>query len=512
MCTPYEEKRIYSGLFTDPHDEIRDLCNNGQLDKALKLLFALDIPSSMDIYISILKLCSQKKSLHYAKQIHSHLIEQGIELNGLLCDYLVVTLANCSAIEEALDLFLAMPMHSVFSWTAIISAYAEVGFGEEALKMLPLMQKEGVEASSHTFVSLFKACGSIPDLEQGKRLHIDACKRGFTTIVFIGNTLVSMYGKCGAVVEAESVFGDLFRGDVVTWNVMLVTYLQQGDAEKVIMLYRQMQQERVEPDQHTFVYALQACGGLVSKEDTLGQQSTFHIVQALHADAKKRNVAKDVFVGTALLGMYGKVGDEIDIEGVFGGLHNYDVVSWNAMMSAYIEQNQCEKALLVYRQMQVEGMNPNELSLVVALKACSCIAEKQDIATEIMPLEVGQALHIDAQRKDFASDSLFGTVLLSLYGKCGALLEAEDIFSGLVERDIVSWNVLISTYVQQGYGEKALLLYRQMYEHMSPDEHTLVSCLQACGVLGLGEEINGAVEVVFRRYVGEAARGGWRRP
>lgn len=64
---------------------------------------------------------------------------------------------------------------------------------------------DNVEPNNYTFVSLFQACGSIPDLKQGRNLHADACKKGFTLNVFVGRNLVIMYGKFGVVMEAKDV-------------------------------------------------------------------------------------------------------------------------------------------------------------------------------------------------------------------------------------------------------------------------------------------------------------------
>lgn len=492
------------------HTEIvlQTLCSNGQLDDGVDALSHMDTAPSKSVYISLLKLCSKRKALNQAERVRAHLFQHGLELDSILGDHLVVTLANCGAVEDACDLLYKLPHHTVFSWTAIISAFTEHGLGQDALKMHAHMQEHGVQPSSYTFVILFKACSSIPDLKQGKELHCDAHKRGLTSVIFVGNCIVSMYGKCGAVLEAEHVFGGMLQRDVVSWNSMLSMYVQHNEGEKALLLYRQMQEEGVNLDQHTLVFSLQACGTLVSREaptlcrevsTTLERQSikllSLEIGQALHADADKKHMSSDVFVGTALFSMYAKVGNDVDVEYVFGTLSHHDIVSWNAMISAYIEQGQGEKALLLYRQMQEEGMNPNQLTFVVALKACGTIAEKQQSfvmdghVSEAMPLQIGRALHTDAQMMDFGSDTFFGTGLLSMYGKCGSVLEAEDLFSTLSERDIVSWNVLISTYVQQGQGEKALRLYRQMQEEgVCSDKHTLVSALQACGILAEKEE------------------------
>ncbi|KAI5063567.1 hypothetical protein GOP47_0022114 [Adiantum capillus-veneris] len=504
------------------HDEnfLQTFCKSGHLDTAIDSLCLLDTAPSNRVFTFLLKLCAERKSLQQVKKVHAHILQQGMEFDITVSDHLVVALAKCGGIGDAYDLLHKLPYNSAHSWTAIIAACVDSVSAQDALHMYEKMQEVGVQPNSYTFVVLFKACSSIPDHQRGKELHSDAQKRGFLPNVFVENSLLSMYGKCGAVEESEHVFWSMLHRDVVSWNSMLAMYIQHSKGELALLLYRQMQVEGVNLDQHTLVFAIQACASLVSedapnnREGYLSKLAAPEIGQALHADAAKENLSSDLFVATALCGLYAKVGLEKHSESVFASLSCRDIVSWNAMLSAYIERGECEKALLLFRQMQEEGMNSNELTFVVALKACSTIAEKQDglsgdgYTSNVIPLQIGRALHADAQRRDFITGTFFGTGLLSMYGKCGAILEAEHLFSLMLECDTVSWNILISTYIQEGQGEKALRLYRQMQEEgVHLDHHTLVSALQACGILAEKVEaflVDGQAVKVMPLEIGQA--------
>eukprot|EP00250_Pteridium_aquilinum_P019583 c24490_g15_i1 orf=40-1221(+) len=203
---------------------LRLLCEDGQLDKALVILYSMRSPVSTGTYLSLLKACIKKRSLFHTKQVHAHLVQHRIELSGILGDYLTVTLAKCGAIDTALQVSSALPRLTVFSWTAMISAYVECGHMHEALKLHQRMQEDGVEPNTFTYVSLFKACSTLQDLELGKRLHADARRKGFVSDVYVGSTLVSMYGKCRAVVDAQELFAALSGRSIVSWNAMLSAY------------------------------------------------------------------------------------------------------------------------------------------------------------------------------------------------------------------------------------------------------------------------------------------------
>lgn len=393
--------------------------------------------------------------------------------------------------------FNPLPRRSALPWSTMVSAH-----GQEALKLHQCALENCVEPNRHTFTSLFKACGTLRDLPQGKKLHADAQSKGFTSDAFVASAIVSMYGKCGTIVEAEDVFGAVFQPNIVLWNAMLSAYVKQGQGERALLLYRQMQEEGMSPKVLTFVIALQACGILAAKEKdhvVRGQPiklRSLEIGQALHSEARRKGYTADVRISTTLVSMYGKCKMAFEAENVFCMSSQHNVVSWNAMLSAYIELGQGESALWLYREMEVQGMKPDELTVVFALQACSILAEKEEglvtqgQLTKVVSLQIGQALHENAQRKGFAQNVFVGTTLVNVYGKCGAVVDAEDAFSALSQRTVVSWNAMISTYVEQGQVEKAIVLYRQMQkEGVIPDQHTLVFALQACGTLMEKEKV-----------------------
>eukprot|EP00250_Pteridium_aquilinum_P009337 c18605_g1_i1 orf=96-2426(+) len=477
-CRPCSDKFLHS------------LCTTGHLDRALDALSRLHTSVSDATYMCLLKACIKSKLLTHVKKIHAHIAHHRPWLTGLLGGYVVVTLAKCGAPEDAAQVSHTLSHRTVFSWTAIIAAYVERGSWHQALQVQRCMQEDGIEPDSHTFVNLFKACGGLSDLAQGKILHADAHKKGLALVIFVGNTIVSMYGKCGAVLEAEDVFRMLSEPNVVSWNAMLSALIEQRQGERALLLYRQMQKEGVTPNLVTYVTTLQACGILAEKGDLSileGRQVkivSLMIGQAVHAEAGRKGFGLDVLVGTTLVSMYKKCGDLSKAENMFTMMIWRNLVSWTAMISAYVEHGHGERALCFYKQMQVEGMSPNQLTYLFALQACGIIAEKS-LAMNGVALEIGRGLHADAGRDDFLADPSICSSLLSVYGKCGALEEAEGLFNTLTLRNVVSWTAMLSAYVEQGQGKKALQLYKRMQEELVTLDVVILLCvLQACSKTG----------------------------
>jgi len=96
-------------------------------------------------------------------------------------------------------LFQGMPEKDVVSWTGIITGFAQNGYNEEALKLFFQMKQQGIKPNRSTFASLLSACSSIAAMEQGKQIHDHIVKTEYSSDVFVGNALVTMYSKCGSI-------------------------------------------------------------------------------------------------------------------------------------------------------------------------------------------------------------------------------------------------------------------------------------------------------------------------
>ncbi|MCO5581395.1 hypothetical protein L7F22_035279 [Adiantum nelumboides] len=474
--------------------QIRSLCQQGNLDCALQRLLVRDrLCSTRDVYLCLLRTCILQQALPQAMQIHAHLVNHKADLTGVVGDYVVVALAKCGGVELARQVSASLPRRTVFSWTSMISAYTDAGLAHEALNMYQLMLEDGVEPDHYTFVSLLKACGSLPDLERGKQLHHEAQRMGFASDVFVGNTLVSMYGKCGDVLKAENVFSGLLVHDDVACNAMLSVYVEQGCTSKVLQLYRQMQDRGINGNELTLGITIQACHTLAEEVDAPEyiKKMAFEIGRALHHDARNMGFNSSAFVANMLVSLYGKCGMVPEAEAVFCMLPTRDAQFWTIMLSVYVEQLQGKKALQFYKHMLFNDMHSDSYMLVTALQACSNLSEKNigpfldGLSAEEVGLEIGMALHQDARWHGFTPYVYVATALLTMYGKFGRLVEAEDIFHNLSERTIVSWTAMLSAFVEQGEHSKALSLFRCMQEESIPlDDVTIICVLQACSELG----------------------------
>ncbi|KAJ7256129.1 hypothetical protein O6H91_Y414900 [Diphasiastrum complanatum] len=448
---------------------VSKLCQEGRLKEALHMV-EQNIQAPINSYACLLQWCTKRKALAEGKRVHALIIQRRLDSKILLGNTLVNMYAKCGSVLDARKVFDSMPEHNVFSWTIIISTYANHGQGEEAINLFQQMRQTGILPNVVTFVVVLKACARIPALEQGKQLHVDIIKSGFESDTTVRNTLVDMYAKCGCMEDALQVFNNMHdERDVVSWTAMIAGYAQHGLGKEALDLYEQMKQEGVQPNNFTYVVLLKACASIAALEQ--GKQ--------LHLDIIESGFESDVIVGNTLVDMYAKCDHMEDAQQVFNNMHERTVVSWNAMIAGYAQQGLGKEALALYEQMKQEDVQPNDVTYVCLLKACASIAA----------LKEGKQLHLDIIKSGFEPDVTVGNTLVDMYAKCGCIEHACQVFNNMHERNMVSWTAMITGYELHGLGREALDLYEQMkQEGMQPGIVTYIVLLKACASIAALEK------------------------
>ena len=444
-------------------------------------------------YLSLLRLCIERNDSSQAKRIKTHIINHhGYLLNGLLGDYLVLTLAKCSAIDEALFTSYSIPSRSVFSWTSIITSLVDSGYGYEALRMYECMQQDGILPDAFTFVSLFKACGMVMDIKCGKKFHIMSLYEGFVCDLFVVSAMVNMYGKCGDLEQAEIAFGSISYHNVISWSAMLSAYVDRAEGVKALLLYRQMSEQGVKSDHLTFMLAIQACTIIVESDECL-KEIALEIGYALHSEAVRKSLMFDPFLGNTLVNMYGRCGSSIaEAEHVFNTLLHNDIVSWNALISGYVEHGYYKEALRCFERMKLHNVSSDAVTYLSGLKACCSIGSTNKMAE----------IHAEIERLGLLEKcTVVGSSLVDMYSKSGNLTKAEHVFHKLSIQDRVSWTILMGGYAQLGQIENVLLIFERMLgEGIKPDPVAFLVVLDTCTRAGLVNKGYSYYEAMSKDY------------
>lgn len=450
-------------------------------DACASLDQSLELPS-IETFVGILQECRNTRNLAYARKVHVHACDKGMEAQSELGNYLVPMFVECGSMLDAHRVFNRMSHQNEFSWTSLIQGYTECEEFQLSFDLFQKMQEGSVCSSNYTFLYLLKACARLKCLEKGWEIHNEIVKESYERDLFVGNTLVDMYGKCGSLVEAQEVFNQLLHRNIVTWNTLITSYTELGFGVEALNCLEQMQLEGISPSEVTLFGCLKACSivGAVSK----GRE--------IHAESVKEGYETDPLVCNTLVDLYGKCGLLVEARKVFDDLPVQDVVSWTALIAGYVEHGHGKEALSCLEQMRFKNMSPDAFTYACSLRACGSIGA----------VDRGQEIHSEMVKEAFERDPFVCSSLVDMYGKLGLLSEAWQVLDKLHIHDTVSWNTLIGLYAEQGLCEEALNCLEKMRIKAIPlDAITFVCCLQACSSLGAinrGQELH--VEILKKSF------------
>lgn len=193
-----------------------------------------------------------------------------------------------------------------------------------------------------------------------------------------------------------------------------------------------------------------------------------------HGAVLRMGFGSDLMLNNDLIDMYGKCGRTGFAYDVFDKMPERNVVSWTALMCAYLQNGNPKRCLSVFAQMGVSDSKPNEFTFSTSLKASWVLGAA----------ESGMQIHGLCAKFGFECVVVVGNSIIDMYAKCGKNIQATRMFETMPVRNLITWNVMIARYTVEENGKRALLLFREMQERGEvPDDYTFTSVLKACNTL-----------------------------
>ncbi|MQL88304.1 hypothetical protein Taro_020856 [Colocasia esculenta] len=348
-------------------------------------------------------------------------------------------------------------------------------------------------------------CSSMRELRQ---IQGHMTRTGLMAHRFPGSRVLAFcaLADAGDLNHAQRVFAHMSETNTYMWNTMLRGYSRWGRPISAFSLFRRMIREGVEMDNRTVLFALKTCELLFPRAlDGEG----------VHCLINKLGFELDLLVRNGLMHFYMSYGLLDCAQDVFYRCSEVDVVSWTTMIDGFTQRGLAAQAIIFFHSMLSRGVQPNEVTMITVLSACSqlglsdlgrsvhgCI-EKHNV---IMSINLHNALVdmygkcglIDSAREVFdkmgTRDVFSWTSVVNGYAKCGNLELARQFFNEMTERNVISWSTMIAGYSQANRANEALDLFHEMLAtDVDPIDATLVSVLSACaqsGRLDIGKWIH----------------------
>ncbi|KAH7289902.1 hypothetical protein KP509_30G023200 [Ceratopteris richardii] len=254
---------------------IAGYCHYGQIDKAFdcfKNMKQMGVSPDSVTFTCLLKACGSKRSVRKGDELYKEIFHSGLLQNSVLLGNAVVDMyTKGGELAKAQQVFEELPNHSLASWTSLIAGYCQRGHCEEALNYFEQMKNEGFSPDVVTFACALKACGTSGAIEKGEEIYLEIVREGLLEkFGALGNALVNMYAKCGAVVKAQEVFNKLPAHDIISWTALITGYCEHGHCEKAFSCFELMKFEGFSPDTVTLSVILKACSNIGAADTSLG--------------------------------------------------------------------------------------------------------------------------------------------------------------------------------------------------------------------------------------------------
>ncbi|KAG9449063.1 hypothetical protein H6P81_009028 [Aristolochia fimbriata] len=304
------------------------------------------------------------------------------------------------------------------------------------LHVLDLIDRGSLESNLEIYNRVLKKCTELRKLKEGKVIHTHILSSKFKSDIFLQNTILNMYAKCGSLADAKKTFDNMCYRDLVSWTALITGYAQNDKPEEAIMLLPRMLSVGVKPNQFTFASLLKACGAAAGNIE--GRQ--------VHAFCIKCSFDLDVYVGSSLLDMYARHDDISEAHLVFDGLVSKNEVSWNALIACHARKGEGEDALKLFWEMQRANFKPTHFTYSSVFSACASIGA----------LEQGKWIHAHMIKSGEKLIAFVGNTLLDMYAKSGSVEDARKVFDRLDKNDVVTWNTILTACGQHGLGKETI--------------------------------------------------------
>ncbi|KAI5431271.1 hypothetical protein KIW84_035444 [Lathyrus oleraceus] len=203
----------------------------------------------------------------FGKQIHSLVLRQSFDSDVLVASALINMYAKNKNIIDARRVFDEMSIRNVVAWNTMVVGCGNHGDGNEVMRLLREMLREGFLPDELTISSVISSCGYASAITETLQAHAFAVKLSCHDFLSVANSLISAYSKCGSIASAFKCFELTSQPDLVTWTSLICAYAFHGLAKEATEMFEKMLSRGIIPDKIAFLGVLTACAhrGFVTK-------------------------------------------------------------------------------------------------------------------------------------------------------------------------------------------------------------------------------------------------------
>ncbi|CAF4569707.1 unnamed protein product, partial [Rotaria socialis] len=416
---------------------MKKLFDSKQYKEALNLFdqtFEISTDSTIDMAI---KACTISKDYKHGIRIQQRLSSKSRNncsiQAALLCFYL-----KCKDIDNAMHLLSSITNKSNYMYTIVFKGLIANNAVE---KVFDLFDEMKIEPDQFTLSILFNACAVLNNnraMKIGKRLLAEMPEN------YRNNNITST-----SAIDMLMKFSDVEKFNL--------GYVGNEMFEKALDLFEQI---HLSLTNVIYTIIFNTCAKLCNDR-------AMKIGKKLLAKMSE-NYRNDNFISTSAIDMLIKFGDVESAERIFRSIKAKGADIYGALMNGYNLNGESWKCFKVFEEMNERGIIPNEIAWNILIGACSksgMLHHSQYIMNQI-PLNMQNKTRIQ-------------NALIDMWGKCGSIEKATNVFNLVVDRDTITYNAMINAFALNGMGTQAVELYRKMPNNLR-DHISHICVLNAC--------------------------------
>ncbi|XP_051132910.1 pentatricopeptide repeat-containing protein At2g44880 [Andrographis paniculata] len=340
---------------------IKSLLTSAHFPKAIALYAHLRrtayfVPDNFT-FSTLAKCCGLNSSFSHGVGIHGQALRLGFAASNLyVATSLVDMYGKFGRMNCARKVFDEMRERSSVSWTALAAGYVRIGNMASAREVFEATPPEERDTAAYNvMVDGYVKCGMM-----------DAAREMFD-VMPVKNVVswTTMIGGCcsnGDVEGGRALFDTMPARNLCSWNAMIGGYSWNGRPDEAVALFRELVAGGVwEPDNVTVVSVLPAVADL----------GALDVRDWVYAFVKRKKLDELANVVTALVDTYAKCGEIEKARSIFDEARGRKTCTWNALINGLALNGRAKEALRVFREMRTKGFEPNEITMLGVLSACS---------------------------------------------------------------------------------------------------------------------------------------------
>ncbi|XP_068649934.1 pentatricopeptide repeat-containing protein At4g14820 [Aristolochia californica] len=438
---------------------LKDLSRSKEPRKALLLYQRLRRDGMMMNKFSfplLLKASGRVSGIEQGMEIHGVTVKMGLDSDEFVQTGLVGCYAACGRLGEAQLVFDKMPQRDLVAWSVMMDGYFHANLYNNVFLLFDEIKNSEIVPDAIIIATVISACCRSGNLNLGKEIHRYVLEKNLMIDPHLQAALINLYANCGSmdiaqklydempvkdlvastamltgysklgkVDSARKIFEQMAEKDLVCWSAMISSYAESDHPHEALRLFNEMQVSGIKPDQVTMLSVISACAHL----GALDQGKWVHIFV-------DRNGFNDVLsVNNALIDMYAKCGSLTVARSVFDNMPQRNVISWTSMITGLAMHGDGLSALSLFKQMKGERIEPNGVTFVGVLYACSH-AGLIDEGRKIFASMINDH-HITPKHEHYGC-------MVDLLGRANFLDEAVDLVKTMpFEPNVIIWGSLL---------------------------------------------------------------------